>query len=107
MATTDLTTEAQELVGDFVRKAGKSFLVIRCGDVFGEEQVIRVTPADLAEFYATQANNLSSGCRTLAGLTGDWRPVSELAQACLNWFKRVNVVGMRRAARRLGLEPRF
>lgn len=104
---TDLTAEAQELIGGFVQKAGKNFVVICCGDVFGDEQTIRVTTDDVAEFYSSQANNLSSGCRTLAGLTGDWRPVSDLAQACLNWFKRVNVVSMRRAARRLGLEPRF
>src|SRR5437867_137632 len=103
MATTELTAEAQEFVGGFVQRAGKTFLVIRCGDVFGQEQIIRVTPDDLAEFFATQANNLSSGCRTLAGLTGDWRPISELAQACLDWFKQVNVTAMRRAARRLGL----
>jgi hypothetical protein len=61
----------------------------------------------VAHFFATQVGNLLSGCRTLAGLAGDWRSISELAQACLDWFKLVNVVGIRRAARRLGLLPRF
>lgn len=107
MATTDLTADAQELLGGFVERAGKTFLVIRCSGVFDQERVIRITPDEVAEFYSSQANNLSSGCRTLAGLTGDWRPISELAQACMDWFKQVNVAGMRRAARRLGLEPRF
>ncbi|MCU0705582.1 MAG: hypothetical protein MUF18_16530 [Fimbriiglobus sp.] len=105
--TTDHTADARHLVGDFVRRAGKSVLVVRCGDGFGGQQTIRVTPDDVAEFFATQATNLSSGCRTLAGLTGDWRGVSELAQACLDWFKNVNAAGMRRAARRRGLIPRF
>lgn len=107
MLTTDYTTDAKEIVGSFVQRAGKTFLILRCGDVFGQEQTIRVTPDNLADFYATQAGNLLSGCRTLAGMTGDWRPVSELAQACLNWFKQVNIAAMRRAARKLGLVPRF
>ena len=107
MLKTDFTAEAKQLVGAFAQRAGKTFLVVRCGDVFGEEQTIRITPDDVAEFYATQANNLLSGCRTLAGLAGDWRPISELAKAALEWFKRVNIVGMRQAGRRFGLVPRF
>ncbi len=107
MLKTDYTGEARRLVGPFVRRAGKTFLVLHCGDVFGQGRAIRITPDDVAEFYARQAGNLLSGCRTLAGLTGDWRPVSELAQAALGWFKHVNVTGMRRAARRFGLVPRF
>lgn len=66
-----------------------------------------ITLADVAEYYATEAPNITSGCRTLAGLTGDWRQIDGLASLALGWFKRVNVEGMRRAARRLGLEPRF
>ena len=107
MLKTDSTDDAKRAVGHFVQRAGKTFLVLRCGDVFGEERSVRVTPDDVAEFFATQARKLTSGCRTLAGLTGDWRSISELAQACLGWFKSVNVVGMRRAARRRHLIPRF
>ena len=75
--------------------------------MFGEPTTVRITPGNLAEFYATQANNLGSGIRTLAGLHGDWRPISQLADLALDWFKSVNVEGMRRAARKVGLEPRF
>ena len=107
MTKTDHTDEAKRMIGEFVQRAGKTFLVVRCGDVFGDERTIRVAPDDVAEFFATQARNLSSGCRTLAGLTGDWRSISELAQACLDWFKGVNLIGMRRAARRQHLTPRF
>ena len=107
MTKTDHTTDATLRVGDSVQRAGKSFLVLRCGDVFGDERTIRVTPDDVAEFFATQARNLTSGCRTLAGLTGDWCSTSELAQACLDWFKCENIVGMRRAARRRHLILRF
>ena len=107
MTTTTYTTEAQELLGEFVQRASKNFLVVRASDVFGEPTTIRITPTNLAEFYATQAGNLSSGIRTLAGLSGDWRPISDLANLALDWFKSVNVEGIRRAARRAGLTPKF
>ena len=77
--TTTYTAEAKDLLGSFVKRAGKTFLVVRASDVFGEPTTIRITPTNLAEFFATQANNLSSGIRTLAGrpVTGDrsasWR----------------------------------
>jgi hypothetical protein len=105
--TTNYTAEAKELLGGFVQRAGKSFLVIRASNVVGETETVRITPDNLAEFYATEARNITSAIRTLAGLSGDWRPVSELADLGLFWFKRINVEGMRRAARRIGLTPRF
>jgi len=105
--TTSYSAEAKDLLGNFVQRAGKTFLIVRAADVFGESTTIRIMPANLAEFYATQANNLSSGIRTLAGLSGDWRPISQLADLALSWFKQVNLKGMRRAARRIGLTPRF
>jgi len=107
MTTTTYTIDAQEQLGEFVERAGKSFLTIRTTDVFGEPTSLKITLADVAEFYRTQANNLGSGIRTLADLSGDWRPISELADLALSWFKSVNVDGMRRAARKVGLEPRF
>lgn len=105
--TTTYTIDAQEQLGNFVERAGKSFLTVRTTNVFGEPVSLKITLADLAEFYATQANNLSSGIRVLAGQPGDWRPMSQLADLALGWFKHVNVDGMRRAARKIGLEPRF
>jgi hypothetical protein len=105
--TSTYTSEAKGLVGGFVQRAGKTFLVVKAGNAFGETTTIKITPGNLAEFYRTQANNLSSGMRTLAGLGGDWRPISELADLALGWFKAVNVEGMRRAARRVGLTPKF
>jgi hypothetical protein len=107
MTTTTYTIDAQEELGEFVEQAGKSFLTVRTTNVFGEPVSLKITLADVAEFYRTQARNLGSGIRTLAGLHGDWRPISELADLALSWFKSVNVVGMRQAARKVGLEPRF
>ncbi len=102
-----LTDQAQAALGSFIEKANRSKLVVRCANVFGEDVSLTITLADVSTYYATEAQNMTSGCRTLAGLTGDWRQVDGLASMALDWFKRVNVEGMRRAARRLGLVPRF
>jgi hypothetical protein len=54
MPRQNYTGQAQSFLGDYVQRAGKSFLVINCSDVFGGEQQIKVTPENLAEFYATK-----------------------------------------------------
>ncbi len=102
-----LTDQAQAALGCFIEEAHRSKLVVRCANVFGEKVSLTITLADVAAYYATETQNMTSGCRTLAGLIGDWRPIDRLASMALDWFKRVNVEGMRRAARRLGLVPRF
>lgn len=104
---TNYTIDAQEQLGEFVVRAGKSVLVARTTNVFGESVSLKITVNDVAEFYRAQANNLSSGVRVLAGFAGDWRGISSLADLALDWFKAVNVEGMRRAARKVGLEPKF
>jgi len=104
---TTYTEMAQEMIGGFVEKAGKRFLTVKTSTIFGEPISLRITPQDVAEFYRSQAPNLASGIRSLAGLPGDWRPISELADLALDWFKKVNVEGMRRAARKVGLVPKF
>src|SRR3972149_4189554 len=38
-----------------------------------------VTIADLIRYYHGDARNISSGCRTLGPIVGDWRPIDELA----------------------------
>ena len=58
-----------------------------------------ITLDDVARYYADEARNQSSGCRTLAGLAGDWRDIDGLAHLALEWFKRFNVRGMRAAGR--------
>jgi hypothetical protein len=102
MTRTDYAAAARRAVGPSVLRAGKAFLVVRCQDVSVDERLVRITAADVARFYRRPA-----GCRTLAGLTGDWRPVAALARAAPRWFQVVNVVGLRRASRQAGLVPRF
>jgi hypothetical protein len=107
MLTTDYTEMAQDMLGAFVVDAGESFLVIECANAFGELEAIRIAPDDLAAYYAGQGNHNGSGSRTLAGLFGEWRQISELANMATNWFLEVNIDGLRTASRKRGLVPRF
>ena len=103
MRITDYTLDAQESLGQFVKRAGKNFLTVRTENVFGNTVMLKITPKDLAEFYTTQGSSIG----TLAGLHGDPRAIGELAFLAVGWFQNVNIEGMRRAARRAGLEPKF
>lgn len=88
-------------------KEGKTYVILNYESVFGETLRARVTVDDVARYYRHEACNLSSGCRRLASIVGDWRQVDYIAKDCLDYFKGVNLNGMRRAAKRLGLTPRF
>src|ERR1700679_543087 len=104
MKSTDYTLDAQESLGRFVEKAGKHFLTVRTPNVYEQPVSLRITPKDLAEFYATQ---MGSSIGTLAGHHGESRAIGELAFLAMGWFQNVNLEGIRRAARKVGLEPKF
>jgi len=87
---------------------GKTFIdVTLAEDWQGPARVKRIRIDDVAKYYAREACNITSGCRTLAGIAGDWRQIDYIAQDCLEYFKQVNIEGMRKAGRKLGLEPKF
>jgi hypothetical protein len=88
-------------------RQGKTFMDVRIGeDWFGPARVKRIRITDVAHYFRYQARSMS-GCRTIAGITGDWRPIDNIAQECLGYFKSVNIEGMRREALKLGIIPRF
>ena len=92
---------------EYLRRATREKVIIRVdGSWQGVDEHI-VTIADVARYYAHEAGNLLSGCRKLGRIVGDWRNIDALAKECLDIFKRVNLEGMRRASRRLGLVPKF
>lgn len=82
-------------VPHYILEAGKTFLTVRVSDWRGEQD-LRITPRDVVEYYHYQAGNITSGCRTLAGYTSDWRGVDGLAKECLEWFKFVNIEALRK-----------
>ena len=46
-------------------------------------QEAEITIRDVVIYYARDAKDINSGCRTLARINGDWRPIDQLAQECL------------------------
>jgi hypothetical protein len=88
-------------------KEGKTFVDVRLAEDWQfPERVKRIRIRDVAAYFRYQARSMS-GCRTLAGITGDWRNIDHITHNCLEYFKDVNIEGMRREARKIGLKPRF
>ena len=65
-----------------------------------------ITPGDVVCYYSGDARNISSGCRSLGAITGDWRNINELAGECLYIFKIINKEALRREGKKCGMELR-
>jgi hypothetical protein len=88
-------------------KEGKTFVDVRLAEDWQfPERVKRIRLKDVIKYFRYEACSMS-GCRTLAGITSDWRPIDNLAQEILSYFKDVNVEALRRESRRAGLIPKF
>lgn len=93
---------------EYILNVGNNFIVINIGDtISGKPKRLKVTMNDIAQYYLTQANNIVSGMRSLAGHYGDWRPIDYLAKECLEYFKLVNKDGLRKVCKKAGLNPKF
>ena len=57
----------------------------------------KITPRDVAYYYANDARDIISGCRRIGEIVGDWRPIDNLAETCLQIYKLVNMREMKRA----------
>jgi hypothetical protein len=69
--------EEYQITGTYGKK-----LIIGGGD---KEDAVGIP--ELAEYFATQANNIVSGMRTLGNHVGDWRPIDNIAQDLHGFFK--------------------
>jgi hypothetical protein len=87
--------------------AEETVLTVRVEDIFEGSKEVKVTLDAVAEFYYSQARNISSGGRQLAGHFGDWRPMTDLAEFCATFFKEANIDGLRAAFIARGLKPTF
>ena len=95
-----------EQITDYMTLNDDNSLTINVSDWRGEQE-IHVTIDDVVEYYLSQARNIMSGCRTLAGFTGDWRPIDNLAQECLDVFKEIDIDTLREKSIKRGLTPKF
>jgi len=66
-----------------------------------------ITIDDVISYFKYDARNISSGMRSIGNITGDWRPIDELAQMCLSIFKVLNIKRLKKTALQSGLEPKF
>lgn len=60
-------------------------------DFSGNVSTHKITIKDVLHYYAYQANNLSSGCRKLGDIVGDWRYIDRIARNLLEIFKIANL----------------
>jgi len=65
---------------------------------------ITITPKDVIKYYATQAGNICSGIRCIAGFCSDWRMVDNMAKEALEIFKTINKPALRKYAKQYGME---
>lgn len=94
-------------IPNYVVKATKTYIVIKVGGDWRELQELKITMKDVADYYEFEAPNITSGIRTLAGFSDAWRGIDIIARECLEWFKFVNIKGLRRACTREGMKPIF
>jgi hypothetical protein len=69
-----------------------------------KDNKIQVTVEDVIRYYRYEAGNLTSGCRTLAELSGDWRPIDNLAKSCLEIYKVIKKPELKKIAHKNGME---
>jgi hypothetical protein len=91
---------------DWVKEAHEDHLLVIIEDWQGEHE-LTISMSDVANYYCTEASNMSSGCRRLAGWVGDWRPIDNLAKFCSNYFKSINSDAFRKVCIDHGLSPKF
>jgi len=89
----------------YIVDATREKVIIRTDGWNGGEH--KITIEDVVEYYAYEAGNLLSGCRTIGGITGDWRNIDALAKECLEIFKLLNIERLRSISRKYGLIPKF
>jgi len=95
-------------IPQYICKARKSYITIRFGhDWDNSVKPRKITIDDIIEYYKTEAINISSGMRSIAGFGGDWRFIDNLAKECLEWFKFVNIEVLKRESKKQGLDPKF
>jgi hypothetical protein len=80
----------------FVVKGGKSYIKLRVSHL-GVESIVKITIKDVCEYYSTYWG--ISTVRTIGPVTGDWRPIDELASFCRLYFSLVNPKGLPRKLR--------
>jgi len=86
-------------IPEYFKRICKEYLVVLVSDYPGSNEH-KITIEDVVEYYATQATNITSGCRTIGTVSGDWRNIDYLAKECLEIFKAINMEALRRISKK-------
>jgi len=105
----DMREQLQDLYGNEVPEyldiVNKNRIRIKVEDWRGRRW-IEITPKDVIEYYDTQARNITSGVRNLAGHLGDWRNIDALAKESLEIFKITSRPELERLGKKRGMTLR-
>ncbi len=93
----------QNEIPSYVKSASKNSIDIVVSDFEGSKR-LHITIADVIQYYYTQARNIVSGMRCIAGYYGDWRPIDQLANECLEFFKYANRAEVEKQGLEFGME---
>ena len=67
----------------------------------------KISVEDVIKYYRYEAPNIESGCRTIASISGDWRPIDNIAKFCLEIFKIINTKDLRKIGKLYGMTAKF
>ena len=88
---------------EYLDIVSRNLIKITISDWQGSKE-ISVKPKDIIDYYHTDARNITSGIRTLAGHSGDWRPINEMAELLLAIFKIINLPALERESKKYSME---
>ena len=75
----------------FIKAIHRKSLTFKYADVMTNEPgVAKITPGDVVGYYRNyhESHEFEASVRRLEStMLGDWRPIDELAQMCVEWFK--------------------
>lgn len=93
-------------IPEYVGKVNKNLYTITAAVWEGAPaNEVKISPQSVVDYYYYDARSMS-GIRTIAGFSGDWRMVDNIAKEALEWFKKVNRPALVKAGEKYGMELR-
>lgn len=93
-------------VPEYVEKVKPYELQIRADEIMGDTRTVKLNVRTVLRYYAHEARSMS-GCRSIDGLIGDWRPIDNLASIGLEYLKIMCPAALRREAKKYGMTAKF
>ena len=88
---------------EYLNIVSRNLIKITISDWQGSKEIF-VKPKNIIDYYHTNAQNTTSGLRTLAGHSGDWRPINDMTNLLFEIFKIINLQALERENKKYGME---